>query len=507
MASAQTFSEVVSLRAASHPNKNAIRDGDLTVTYLQLEKTADRLARRLIAVGVHPGDRVILMADNSAVHLAAALAIWRAGAVLTTLYASSGPGEVSYAVEHSAASLLVVDDRAAAVAARIDDAPPTVTISNLDFTGNDDDHPGGRPDVEAPADSLALICYTSGSTAAPKAVMHSHAGLLAGAQAYANVWHLGPEDRTVVCLPMAWAFGLVTTSMATLVASGEIIVLARTKPDLIIDALTRQAGTFLAGVTTMFVKLTERLAELGDVKMPALRLCISGGEPRNETVFARWTDATGCAVHDVYAASECFPAVTYDPYRDPVPVRGSSGYVAPGSQMRVVDAEGNDVPPGTVGEALWKAPAHFLGYWRDRELTAKAITGDGWYRTGDLVRVDEQGYVFVEGRLSDMIIRGGSNVSPSEVEGVLGRHPSVRSAAVVGLPDPHYGEQIAAVVVLVDGHALDSERLRAFCAEHLAGYKVPTTFAAVDVLPTNSRTGKVDRRQLKADLLKSGVPA
>lgn len=493
--------------ASAHPHRTALRDGDLAVTYAELDRSADRLAHRLAQAGAHVGVRVVLMADNSAAYLAAAIAVWRTGAVLTTLYASSGTDEVAYALENSEAALVVADQRATTLITRIEAHPPITVINNGDVFADPAGSAVGQfvAAVDDHSDDLALICYTSGSTARPKAVMHSHAGLLKGAEAYAKVWHLSQEDRTIVCLPMAWAFGLVTTSMATLVAGGEVLILARTKPDLVIDAVSRLGGTFLAGVTTMFVKLTERLEVSSDQpNMQSLRLCISGGEPRNETVFARWTALTQCPVHDVYAASECFPAVTYDPYLDPVPVPGSSGKVAPGSQMRIVDNEGNDVAAGLAGEAWWKGSAHFLGYWKDADQTHKVLTDDGWYRTSDLVRVDEQGYVFVEGRLSDMIIRGGSNVSPAEVEGVLNVHPSVRSVAVVGVPDEHYGERVVAAVILHAGAELNPGELRDFCAVRMAGYKVPGTFVAVDSLPVNARTEKVDRRALKLQLSKEG---
>lgn len=503
----KTFPDRLRALAARHPERTALTQEGLSVSYAELDQAADRLAQNLAAAGAKAGTRVILMADNSAAYLAAAVAIWRTGAVLTTLYASSLPDEVAYAFENSGATLVVADSRAAALVRRIEEHPPVQVLDDGELYG-----PSAKvqikpftPNAEVDPAALALICYTSGSTARPKAVMHSHAGLLDAADAYAAVWHLSASDRTIVCLPMAWAFGLVTTSMATLVSSGEVLVLARTKPDLIIDAVSRLRGTFLAGVTTMFVKLAERLEEVA-VKpdMSSLRLCISGGEPRNEPVFARWTALTGCPVHDVYAASECFPAVTYDPHQDPAPVPGSSGKVAPGAQMRIVDVSGNDVPPGQAGEALWQGPALFLGYWKDPDQTRKVLTADGWYRTSDLVRVDERGYVFVQGRLSDMIIRGGSNVSPAEVEGVLNAHPSIRSAAVVGLPDEHYGEQVVAAVILQPGMRLDAEDLRSYCASRLAGYKVPGEFIPVDSLPVNARTEKVDRRALKVRLFKEG---
>jgi long-chain acyl-CoA synthetase len=501
---ASTFQERLKELADQHPQRLAARDGALAVTYAELNQASDALAHRLAHAGAQAGVRVILMADNSAAYLAAAVAVWRTGAVLTTLYASSGPDEVAYALQNSGAQLIVADERASRLVERLDGHPPVVRVGNGVFTDLGETSTF-HPYHEAEPEDLALICYTSGSTAHPKAVMHSHSGLYKGAAAYAEVWHLSASDRTIVCLPMAWAFGLVTTSMATLLAGGQVLILSRTKPDLIIDAVSRLGGTFLAGVTTMFVKLTERLEQLdGKPDMGSLRLCISGGEPRNEGVFSRWTARTGCPVHDVYAASECFPAVTYDPTADPIPVLGSSGKVAPGSQMRIVDTDGRDVSPGQPGEALWKGPAQFLGYWQDPEQTRKALTEDGWYRTSDLVRVDERGYVFVEGRLSDMIIRGGSNVSPAEVEGVLHAHPALRAATVVGLPDEHYGERVIAAVILQPGAELDTAELREFCAARMAGYKVPESFIALEALPVNSRTEKVDRRALKAQLSKEG---
>jgi long-chain acyl-CoA synthetase len=500
-----TFSSRLRTVAAGQPSKVALRDNDRTVSYGELDAAADRLASRLVQAGAGLGTRVVLMSDNSASYLAAATAVWRTGAVLTTLYASSGPAEVEYVLENSGASLVVADRRASTVIAELAEAPRVVLIDHEEvFGGSSLPEPVGMPELEP--EQLALICYTSGSTARPKAVMHSHAGLLAGAEAYAAVWHISSNDRAIVCLPMAWAFGLVTTSIATLVQAGEVIVLPRTKPEMIVDAVSRLGGTFLAGVTTMFVKLTEYLdASPERPKMESLRLCISGGEPRKEPVFARWTQLTGCPVHDVYAASECFPAVTYDPIVDPIPVAGSSGRVAPGAQMRVVDAAGNDVAVGEIGEALWKGPALFLGYWKDPEVTSKVLTEDGWYRTSDLVRVDSDGYVFVEGRISDMIIRGGSNVSPAEVEGVLAGHPSIRSVSVVGLPDSHYGEQVAAAMVLHHGENLQRDELRAFCAQRLAGYKVPTVFVALESFPINRRTEKVDKKALKKLLLNEGA--
>lgn len=477
----------------------ALEDGDHLITFAALADAVDRFAVRLQGMGVGPDGRVALVADNSAGYLAVAFAVWRLGATLVTVYPSSTIDELEYVITNSQATVVLADSKAAE---RLTGSRVSVdaVVHNETVFGDD---PGSHiPAAVGPLpqladldpDALALICYTSGSTSRPKAVMHSAEGLSAGADAYAAVWGLGPKDRTIVCLPMAWVFGLTTASMSTLSRGGTVLILPRTNSALLLDAISEKKGTFLPGVTTMFVKLTE-FAENhpGAFDFRSLRFCISGGEPRNEAVFARWQRLTGVAVHDVFAASECFPVVTYDPAVDPEPRFGSAGTVVPGARMRVVDENGRDVVPGQAGEALWQAPAHFIGYWDDPRATADA-TVDGWYRTKDLVTVDEQGYVFVLGRLSDMIIRGGANVSPAEVEGVLAEHHTVRASAVFGRPDPAYGEGVVAAVVARPGETIDADTLAEFCRQRLAAFKVPTSFITVDELPVNQRTGKVDRK-------------
>ena len=466
------------------------------------------MAGQLAGAGVRPADRVVLVADNSADHLAAAFAVWRAGGVLVTIYPSSTEAELAFAIERAEPVAIVAGTR---VAGTVRAAAAGRTMVELDGTGALVGPPMGPADdgsaraAAAPVDpdAVALICFTSGSTARPKAVVHRHAGLLGAAGAYARVWHLGPDDATLVCLPMAWAFGLVTTSMAALLTGGRVVALARAEPEAMLGAMADHGVTFFAGVTTMFGKLVQHL-DTRDGPRPdlsGLRLCISGGEPRNEAAFSRWQGLTGCPVHDVYAASECFPVVTYDPFEDPQPRPGSAGRVVAEAALRLVDPEGHDVALGATGEAWTRGPALLVGYWRDPELTMQVLTPDGWYRTGDLARVDDAGYVHVVGRLSTMIIRGGSNVSPAEVEAVLRDHPDVREAAVVGLPDAQYGEEVAAAVVLVPAAVLDAAALRAHCAAALAGYKVPSRVVEVEQLPRNPHTGKVQRTGVVALLL------
>jgi len=508
---AATFAEAFAAQVRRRPGAPAVTFDGRTSTYAELDRRVDGVAARLVADGVAPGDRVVLVADNSDDHLVAAFAVWRAGAVLVSIYPSSTEAELAYAIASAAPVLVVAGTRVAATVRAAAAATPVVELDDLAAgSGGCGVAPRSRPDVDP--DGLALICFTSGSTARPKAVMQHHRGLLGAAAAYARVWHLGPDDTTLVCLPMAWAFGLVTTSMAALVSGGRVLALARAEPAAMLAAMVGDGVTCFAGVTTMFVKLVEALEAGGDrddrdgargggglgPDRFRLRLCISGGEPRNESAFARWHELTGCPVHDVYAASECFPVVTYDPVEDPQPRPGSAGRVVAEAALRLVGPDGDDVPPGGTGEALTRGPALLLGYWGDPDLTAAVLTPDGWYRTGDLVRLDVEGYVHVVGRASAMIIRGGANVSPAEVEAVLSGHPDVREVAVVGLPDARYGEAVAAAVVLEPAAALDADALRAHCGDRLAGYKVPSRIVAVEQLPRNPHTGKVQRSEVVA---------
>jgi long-chain acyl-CoA synthetase len=484
--------------ADAAPETEAVVAGDHRLSFAELVSEALGFAGRLVASGLEPGERVGLYAANSAEYLVIAVGTWMAGGVLATVYPDFGPSELEYALGNAAPRILVADlGRRSAAEAATRATGVTCEVWPTDALG--DAPPLARP-VEVDTRAPGLICYTSGSTARPKPVTHSHGGVADGVRAYAEVWHLGARDRTLVCLPLAWLYGLTTAAMTTLIAGGTVVVLPRYNPVAVMDALRREQVTFFPGVTTMFSKLVRYIGEEApDAETRSLRLCVSGGEPRNESAFAHWRELTGCSVHDTYCASECWPVVTYDPVAEPEPVAGSAGIVVPGARMRVVDKSGADAPPGEIGVGLWRAPALMLGYWNEPELTATALTEDGWYRSGDFVRVDSDGHVYVMGRASDLIIRGGSNVSPAEVESVLGRHPDIVEAAVIGIPDPIYGQQVAAAVVVAPGGRFDPDLFAAFCAAELAGYKIPTVFREFTALPRGA-TGKVARREIAARL-------
>ncbi|MBT2550242.1 class I adenylate-forming enzyme family protein [Arthrobacter sp. ISL-65] len=482
--------------AGQYPEKTAIVDGDTFTSYKDLQASIERRSAVLLAAGLKPGYRVALVAESSADYLSTALAVWRSGGVLVTVYPSSGPEDLEYSIATSDPALIVISesvDRAhIAPAAR---NAPIVDIVGFQVTEVRHD---ALPNPEGLREPLSMICFSSGTTSRPKAIMLSAAAVYNCAKTYGEVWHLSPDDKAIICLPMAWLYGLASTSLAVLVSGGTVVIVRRARPDMIAPAIEEHSATFLAGVTATFGKLAQ-YAELraGDKPaFPSLRLCISGGEPRNEAAFSRWQAQTGLPVLDAYCASECLPLVTYDPVANPTPQPGSAGKLVPRSKLKVLDADGAEVPTGQVGEAYSTGPGLMLGYWRDEEQTRTVITEDGWYRTKDLVRVDEDGFVYVVGRLSDVIIRGGTNISPAEVERVLQQHASVGEVAVVGLPDDVYGQRVVAAVVPRGLAPLDEAELKEFAAARLSSYKVPSEFIAVDSLPVNSTTGKVNRRDV-----------
>lgn len=489
-----TFSEHLRRRAEGQPAGVAVIDEHGEMTNADLDALTDAIAHEVHASGAR---NVAVIASNSARFLAHAFGVWRAGRTLVTVYPSSPAAEIAYALDHSAVDLVFADydvaDRIPARFATRSIAREIARAARYKATEPDD--------AEA-----ALICYTSGSTHRPKAVVHSHGSVLAGALAYADVWRLGAADTTLVVLPMAWAFGLVTTSMAALVSGGRIRSIRRARSESVLDAIVSDQVSFVAGVTTIFSKLVETLETRGPLMDHHVRLCISGGEPRNESVFDRWRALTGVPVHDVYAASECFPVVTYDPVADPEPVECCAGRVAPGSALRLRDLDtGVWIDGAGIGEAYARGAALFSGYQGDPETTAEVLTADGWYRTGDLVEVRPDGLVRVLGRLSGMIIRGGANVAPAEVERVVRQNADVDDAVALGLPDERFGQRVIVVVTGANGDRPDEEAVLARCRAELAAYKVPERVVVVDAFPVNERTGKIDRRRVEQLLQGAGV--
>lgn len=485
--------------AGRQPDHVAILDDGRSITYGDLARDIQQRAASLVTAGLKAGDRVALVAESSADFLAMALAVWSAHGVLVTIYPSSGADDLEYALQSCDPALIVAGAEVMPrLVGSIVGNTPVASVEEFAPTAVRTQTEPNPSDLREP---LSLICFSSGTTSRPKAIMQSARAVYNCAATYGEVWHFGPEDRGIVCLPMAWMYGLASTSLALLLQGSTVVVVRRSRPEILLSALITHRATFLAGVTTTFTKLVQHMEAVDfseSAAIDSLRLCISGGEPRNEDAFERWRSLTGVAVLDAYCSSECLPLVTYDPQVDPTPLPGSAGKVVPRSRLKIVGPNGNELPPGEVGEAYSSGLGLMLGYWRDPESTRDVLTDDGWYKTKDLVRIDDAGYVHVVGRLSDVIIRAGVNISPAEVERVVAGHEGVAEVAVVGLPDEISGQRVVAAIV--PRVSLDLAAVDGFVRERLTAYKAPSEYVLVESLPVNATSGKIDRRALASSL-------
>ncbi|HMA47615.1 MAG TPA: AMP-binding protein [Frankiaceae bacterium] len=466
-------------RWAAEPDRPVLHDVAAGwVTAGGLERASTVVAGRLRRAGLRPGDRVLLCARTSTALATACCGALRAGGVVVPVNPACTEREMTYVVADAAPAVAVVDDaERAGWVRRADDRVITV-VPRVDLP---DAAPGALDEV-AP-DDPALLVYTSGTTGAPKGALLRHGNLLAGAEAVRLAWRWEPSDRLALPLPLFHVHGLVVGLFGTLLVGGSALLQPRFDPAAVLAAAQGSEVTLLFGVPTMYARLAahERAGALA-----RLRLCVCGSAPLPPELYARVERRCGQRLLDRYGMTETLMLASnpYDGQRRP----GTVGLPLPGVQIRLAGGGG--------GEVEVRGPNVFAGYWRRPEASAQAFTADGWFRTGDLGEHDGAGYLRIVGRVKELVISGGFNVYPQEVEDVLRRHPGVADVAVAGTPDPEWGEVVTAYVV-ADG-APDLDALRAHAARELAPYKRPRIVHLVDALPRNA-LGKVQRHRLRPD--------
>lgn len=464
-------------RWSSDPRRETLRDDHQGwITAGQLEEATARVAGRLSRAGLRPGDRLVMSTRTSVDMVVAHVAALRLGLVVVPCNTAYREREVAHIVGETDPSAAVVDDplRAGwfAEAGR----------SGMIVTGPDVGLPDGpvpRLDESGPADA-AVIGYTSGTTGAPKGAVLTHANLLATAASLVLAWRWTPEDRLVLPLPLFHLHGLGVGVHGTLLAGASSALQDGFDVGRVLDAASAEHASLFFGVPTMYSRFTlsSRASELG-----ALRMCASGSAPLPADLHARLEEASGQVILERYGMTETLITIS-NPY-DGERRAGSVGFPLPGVEMRLSD--------GDHGEILIKGPSVFAGYWKQKEATGQAFDNDGWMRTGDLATLDPDAYVTIVGRSKELIITGGYNVYPREVEDVLRSHPQVHDAAVVGRPSDEWGEIVVAYVV-PDG-PLDREELTTFCDSQLASYKRPRSVHLIGDLPRNA-LGKVLKHEL-----------
>ncbi|WP_432843097.1 AMP-binding protein [Dactylosporangium sp. CA-092794] len=479
--------------AAAAPDRPAVRTPEITWSYGELVRRSAAFADRLARAGIDAGDRVLLCAPTEPGFVAAYLGILARGAVAVTVNTQCAPAELEYFLRDAGCALAVAH---AEVTGRLGPAAeatgtPLWTLPLAEAPPGGDVLPAERAD-----DDLAVLLYTSGTTGRPKGAMLGHGNLSAAADAYCGLLSITAEDRIGTALPLFHVFGQVGVLLTALRAGAGMSLL---RPFSAAGLLAMAAGhrlTMVSGVPTMWLEMLHATTGVGREELAGLRAACSGGAAMPLEVARAFRDRFGPEILDGYGLSETASAGAL---RDPAwPAKeGSVGPAVPGLRLAILDDGGEPLPSGAVGEVAIHGPAVGQGYWGRPQDTAEVLR-DGWFRTGDLGRMDDEGYLWIVDRKKDMIIRGGYNVYPREVEEALYEHPEVREAAVIGVPDPRLGEEVAAVLVVAG--PVDPDGLRAWLEERLAVYKVPRLYHFVDALPRGA-TGKL----LKRDIDRSAV--
>jgi malonyl-CoA/methylmalonyl-CoA synthetase len=463
---------------AADPARPAIHDGHAWHDAGDLDRRSRRVATRFARAGLVAGDRVVMSAATSYDLVVTHVAALRLGLVVVPVNGAYRAREIATIVGDCAPAAAVVDDPARGTTIA-DAAPGPVVVVSPAVDLPD----GPEPALDhAMGDDVALLCYTSGTTGTPKGAMLTHANTLASCEALRLAWRWTPDDRLVLALPLFHVHGLGVGLHGTLLCGASAVLVPRFDPDAVLDAGRAHDATLFFGVPTMYARLaaSPRVAELA-----ALRLCVSGSAPLPASLHDDLAARAGVRVLERYGMTETIMNVS-NPY-DGERRAGTVGFPLPGVEVRLDGA-------GAEGEILLRGPNVFAGYWQRDDATRAAFTVDGWFRSGDVGAFDADGYLSIVGRTKELIISGGFNVYPREVEDVLLAHPGVAEVAVVGEPSDEWGEIVVAVVVAGDEPPSEADLL-AHTARELAPYKQPRRVRFVDALPRNA-LGKVLRHEL-----------
>ena len=482
--------------AADHPDRIALRLDSLTKTYGQLRAAAGQAAALLASAGVEPGDRVGLMMPNIPAFPVAFYGALAAGAIVVPMNPLLKSREVAYYLGDSGARVLLAWQGAGEEAAKgaASAGAQVITIGDPDMAGSlaAMEPVSGWDDTAG--DDTAVILYTSGTTGRPKGAELTHEGLMRNASLTARtLLRNSPDDVMMGCLPLFHVFGLTCGLNATVAAAGTLTLLPRFDPAKALQIIERDRVTIFEGVPTMYAAMLHH-PEASAARAATLRLCVSGGAAMPVEVLRGFEEKFGCMILEGYGLSETSPVASFN-HPDKVRKPGSIGTPVEGVQMRLAGPEGSTPPPGEIGEIAIRGHNVMKGYWGKPEATAEAMP-DGWFRTGDMARVDEDGYYYIVDRKKDLVIRGGYNVYPREIEEVLHEHPAVAEVAVIGIPHDELGEEIGAAVALKPGASADPAELRAFARERVAAYKYPRHVWLVGELPKGP-TGKILRREVR----------
>ena len=488
------LAEIPFHRAAQDPTGTCLTDGERTWDNAGLATAVRRLAQRGEALGVAPGDTVAVLLPNCAEIIATMFAAWFRGSALNPVNPALTDDEVRYQLEVSASAVIVGDQRARALAESLGIAWVDADLV-LPAPGDPPVPDLGKETDEEPSavgNDFALVIYTSGTTGKPKGVLLDHDNLDAMSASLVEHFALTAEDRSLLVLPLFHCNGLVAGTLAPLRAGGDVVVAPRFSPDTFWDDVEAARPTYFSAVPTIYAVLEARTERKVDTS--SLRFLVCGAAPMPAELITRFERRFGVPVVEGYGLSEGSVASTINPVDGPRKP-GTVGIALPGQEVAVVSAQGVPQPAGQRGEVVIRGANIMRGYLGKPDETAKVLR-DGWLHTGDVGIIDRDGYLRIVDRIKDMIIRGGENIYPKEIEECLYTHPAVLEAAVIGKPDPVLGEVPVAYVATRPGRVATPEELREHCAATLARYKVPQEVHVRTELPKNS-VGKLVKGLLR----------
>ena len=487
--------ELLADAAERHPDKLAFRDAQRSLTYAELHRRTGRLAGHLRSLGVGAGDGVAIHLGNGVPYVESYLAIARAGAIGVPINAQAAPPEVAHMVSDSGARVAISDQAGA----------ERLQLERVVVVGGDFDSLAESDADQGPTDDLGLhdpawILYTSGTTGRPKGVVLTQHGFLwVVAACWVPIVGYGRDDYALSPLPLFHSYALNVSVLAPLATGASEYVMERFSTEECVQLMREEPVTFFPGVPTMFHYLLHAAREEG-LRARALRICVSAGAIMPASLNREFEDTLGVTLLDGYGITETSTMVTQSWPTGDRPM-GSCGLPLPGSAVRLVEPRsGRDVPPGERGELIVRGPHVMLGYHQREQETAEVMR-DGWYHTGDEAVSDENGYLRITGRIKELIIRGGENIAPIEVEEVASRHEAIFDCAVVGRPHEDLGEVPVLFAVPKEDREIDPEEVRRFCREQLSAFKVPAEVYVVDEIPKTG-SGKIKRHELAR-----GIPA
>lgn len=492
---ARTIGELFTRTVEHYPGFLALKEGEKVYSYQQLSNEVNRLASSLYyRWGIKKGDRIGIITDNCPEYCITLLAAAKIGAIAVPLNSRSSGDELEYMINDSGAKILVIDPSYLPVVDDIRGRIPSVQYFFLNTTSIDKNylswedltkaHGEGDPGVSVDEEDVAIIMYTSGTTGRPKGAMITHFNLCNNVISVSRTLETRAGERTLIAVPLFHITGTMFQFMHMMSIGGTVILLRNFKTQAMLDLLAQEKITFFIGVPTMYVLMMINPG-FREYDFSSLKIAAYGGAPMSESTISQlFEHFRGLHLHNTYGATETTGSCTMMPHQEAILRSTSIGLPFMVNDIKVMDEKGKEVPAGEVGELWIKGPNVVKGYWNNPQATASEFI-DGFWRSGDLGRLDQDGFVYLMDRKKDMINRGGEKIFCVEVENVICSYPKVQEAAVVGVPDEIFGEQVKAVIVPKPGEEIEEEEIKQFLKGKLADFKIPKHFVFVGELPRN----------------------